>query len=144
MNHAMHQRARLALLMAAAAIALAAPASRAWATQWDVTLVTAHGSSTPGNIQGVSDKFTFNGRIHAHATLVAAPPVVAATNTFTMKWFSGERLVHQRSAEHHLSRSPYFLLHAVPGSVLGVGPGRVELHSAAGLVATRSFTVSER
>ena len=114
------------------------------ATQWDVNLVTAHGSGTPGNIQGVSDKFTFSGRIHAHATLVAAQPVVDATNTFTMKWFNGERLVHQRSAEHRLSRSPYYLLHAVPGSVLGVGPGRVELHSAAGLVATREFTVTER
>lgn len=134
-------RLRLKLLLAACAFAAAPPAS---ATQWDVNLVTAHGSSRPGDIQGVSDKFTFSGRIHAHATLVAAQPVVAATNTFTMKWFSGDRLVHQRSAEHHLSKSPYYLLHAVPGSVLGVGPGRVELHSAAGLVATRHFTVAER
>jgi hypothetical protein len=133
--------ARLRFLLTVCALAAALPAL---ATQWDITLVTAHGSSTPGNIQSVSDKSTFSGRIHAHATLVATQPVVAATNTFTMKWFSGDRLVHQRSAEHHLSKSPYYLLHAVPGSVLGVGPGRVELHSAAGLVATRQFTIAER
>jgi hypothetical protein len=132
------------LATAHALIFLSTASSPALATQWDTTLVTAHGTGAPGNIQGASQAFTFSGRIFAHATLVAATTVVPAETTFTMKWFNRERLVHERSAAHLITKSPYYLVHAVPGSVLGAGPCRVELHSSAGLLAVREFTVSER
>ena len=114
------------------------------ATQWRATLVTATGTNVPGAISGVSERFTFEGRIHAHATLVAETPVVPSTTMFTMKWFNGSKLVHERSASHTLNASPYYLVHAIPGSVLGAGSCRVELHSASGRIASREFTVAER
>ncbi|MCF8174216.1 MAG: hypothetical protein K9K30_03160 [Burkholderiaceae bacterium] len=116
-------------------------------TTWRTTLVTATGSNVPGNIQGIGNRFTrftFNGKIHAHATLVADDPVTPSTSTYTMKWFNETRLAHQRSAEYTVSMSPYYLVHAAPGSVLGPGSCHVELHSANGLLATREFLVVER
>lgn len=113
-------------------------------TEWRVTLITATGGNTPGNIQGVQDRFTFNGKIHAHATLVAEGPVTPATSIYTMKWFNGAKLVHERSAEYTIGTSPYYLVHAIPGSVLGVGQCHVELHSSRGLLASREFSVRER
>ena len=123
-----------------------APVQYEWppATKWRTTLVTASGSAKPGEIQGVSQRFTFDGRIFAHATLVAEGPVEASTSTFTMKWFNGSRMVHERSATHIISKSPYYLVHAVPGSVLGTGGCRVELHSSIGMLASQAFSVRER
>ncbi|MBI3523227.1 MAG: hypothetical protein HY066_01660 [Betaproteobacteria bacterium] len=113
-------------------------------TKWRTTLVTATGGNTPGNIQGVENRFTFNGKIHAHATLVADGLVIPSTSTYTMKWFNGDKLVHERSAEYVISTSPYYFVHAIPASVLGAGSCHVELHSAAGLLASRKFSVTER
>jgi hypothetical protein len=114
------------------------------ATRWRTTLVTATGTNVPGNVQGVAEQFTFEGRIHAHATLVAETPVIAQNSAFAMKWFNGTKLVHERSGIAQLKASPYYLVHAIPGSVLGVGDCRVELYAGSVLLASRKFSVVER
>jgi hypothetical protein len=114
------------------------------ATTWRTTLVTATGTATPGRIQGVSRDFTFNGRVHGHATLVADGTVSPVKRTFTFKWFNGSTQVHERSTERELSASPFYLVHAVPGSVLGVGNCRVELHAEGRVLAMREFSMSEQ
>ena len=104
----------------------------------------ATGSAKPGEIEGASRQFTFEGKILAHATLVAEGPIQATISTFVMKWFNGSRQVHERSGTHTVSKSPYYLVHALPGSVVGAGQGRVELHSNVGMLASQEFSVEER
>lgn len=143
----MNQRAHLLMLLGIVMTTLACfgcASQPTPQTNWRTTLVTATGSNVPGNIQGAGTRFTFNGKIHAHATLVADGPVIPSTSTYTMKWFNGTKLAHERSAEYTVGTSPYYLVHAIPGSVLGAGPCHVELHSANGLLATRDFLVVER
>lgn len=113
-------------------------------TKWRATLVTAVGNNVPGEIRGVSDRFTFSSRVHAHATLVAEGPMAPVATTFSMKWLQGERLIHERTLTQLVTGSPYFLVHALPGSVFGVGTFRVELHYEGSRLATREFMVSER
>lgn len=113
---------------------------------WRATLVTATGSPMPGDIRGVRDRFSYDGRIHAHLTLVAKQPssVVPADTDFTFKWFNGSTLVHERSGNHSITKSPYYIVHAVPGAVLGTGKCRVEVYSDNELLSAREITVSER
>lgn len=113
---------------------------------WRATLVTALGSKTPGDIRGIRDRFSYDGRIHAHLTLVAKQPpiVVPADANFTFKWFNGSTLVHERSGIHSIGKSPYYIVHAIPGSVIGTGAGRVEAYSGNDLLSVREFTVTER
>jgi hypothetical protein len=93
----------------------------------------------------VSGKFTFSGRIYAHATLVAETvPVVKFSPTLTFKWFHAGKLVHERSGQQTIGASPYYLVHALPGSVVGAGAAKVELYADGRLLASREFTVSER
>jgi hypothetical protein len=113
-------------------------------TRWRTVLVTAMGTAVPGTVEAVSDKFTFNGRIYAHATLIAETPVVASSPTLTFKWFNGGKLVHERAGQQTIGGSPYYLVHALPGSVVGAGAARVELYADGRLMASREFTVSER
>ena len=113
-------------------------------TEWRTTLVTARGTNRPGKIEGISNRFTLGGQIYAHVTLIAEGPFVPESMMFTMKWFSNGRQIHERSAIHTLSGSPYYLVHAIPGSVVGIGRGRVELHSDERLLVAKEFIVSER
>lgn len=131
-------------LAAPTSFCLARPSPPAEPAPWRTTLVVAKGTSKPGLIQSVSDQFSFDGRIYAHATLVAVGAPLPVTETFSMKWFNGDQQVHERSGPYLVQGSPYYLVHAVPGSVLGVGACRVELHCATGLLASRAFMVSER
>ena len=102
------------------------------------------GTAVPGTVEVVSDKFTFNGRIYAHATLIAETPVVAFSPTLTFKWFNTGRLIHERSGQQAIGGSPYYLVHALPGSVIGIGAARVELYADGRLLATREFIVRRR
>ena len=113
-------------------------------TEWRTTLVTARGTNRPGKIEGISDRFTLGGQIYAHVTLITEGPFVPESMMFTMKWFSNGTQIHERSAIHTLSGSPYYLVHAIPGSVVGIGRGRVELHSDTRLLVAKEFIVSER
>lgn len=124
----------------------AEPPGHSFATSWQATLVTAEGSSKPGEIRNVSGYFTFSQRIHAHLTLVAKQPsgVIPGKHRFSFKWFNGNTLVHERSGTQSIAKSPHYLLHAVPASVLGVGECRIEVHSGNELLAVRAFSVSEQ
>lgn len=135
----------LSLVMAVAMVSCAtAPEPSVQLTRWRTVLVTATGSGVPGVVEGVSDKFTFNGRIHAHATLVAETPVVAFNPTINFKWLNAGKVVHERSGSYAINGSPYYLMHALPGSVVGIGAAKVEVYVDGRLVAMREFTVSER
>lgn len=113
---------------------------------WHATLITATGTSTPGNIQGVTDSFSFDGKIHAHLTLVAKelPMVVPINARFTFKWFNEGTLVYERSSTYSIARSPYFFVNAVPGTALGSGKLKVEVYSDNELLSTREFAISAR
>ncbi len=139
------KRIALCLVIAAVLVACAVPpAPSVGPTRWRTVLVTALGTAVPGTVEVVSDKFTFDGRIHAHATLIAETSVIPSNPTLTFKWFNAGKLVHERSGQQPIASSPYYLVHALPGSVVGVGTARVELYLDGRLIASRDFTVSER
>lgn len=112
---------------------------------WSASIVTAKGASTkPGVVEQASEYFNSRGQIYAHATLVARGPFVPLSATFTFKWFNKDNLKRNVSAPHTVNESPLYVVHAVPGSVLGPGNCRVELYLGERLVAQREFTVAER
>jgi hypothetical protein len=112
--------------------------------KWRTTLVTARAMPSLGDVHGITDAFTFEGRIFAHATFTAEPGAQAGTPMFSVKWFNGDTLISVKNASYAVTSSPYYLAGSTSGSAIGVGTGRVEIHANGKLLASGSFQVRER
>ena len=135
---------------AAARAAAAAKAAQAIATppgtllplsEWKITVVTARTVVQVGDVRGISDKFNYEGSIHAHATLSAPPGARAGPHFFEMKWFNGEKLVATQRAQHDVVKSPYYLASSTSGTALGAGRCWVGLYANGVLLARKDFVV---
>lgn len=112
------------------------------AENWTITLVTAKHLVRLGDVQGISDAFTFEGRINAHATFTTLPGKHGGRPNIEFRWFNGERTVAVRNGTQLLARTPYYVANSLSGTALGDGNCRVELHVNGRLVASRNFQVS--
>jgi len=111
---------------------------------WKVTLVTARAVPKLGDVQGITDTFTLEGRLFAHATLTAAPGSYCDETTFEFKWFSGSRLIAIHKAKYVVSKSPYYLSASTSPTTLGTGIGRIEVIADGKILASKQFRVKEK
>lgn len=111
---------------------------------WTVTLVTAKVVPRLGEVREISDAFTFEGRIYAHATLNSQPGVHGGQPVVEVRWFTGERLVSVQKAQPLVNKSPYYMVSSTSGTALGTGKARVEFFANGKLMATKTFVVSEK
>lgn len=111
---------------------------------WAVILVTAKGVPRLGEVREISDAFTFEGRIYAHATLTSQPGVHGGQPSVEVRWFNGERLVSVQKAQPQVNKSPYYMVSSTSGTTLGTGQARVEFSANGKLMATKAFVVSEK
>lgn len=109
---------------------------------WKVTLVTAKDVPKLGEVRGITDSFTFEGRIFAHITLTAPLGSNGGRPLFEVKWFSGDTMSSIQKANYTVTNTPYFLSSSVSGTVLGAGKRRVEVFANGKLLASKEFRVS--
>ena len=129
---------------AAAAVASATAGEHVPIDQWTLVFVTARAVPSLGDVRQIGTVFTYEGRVHAHATFSARPGVQGGTVQAEMRWFNGDRLVTSQQSRLLISRSPYYMASSTSGTTLGAGPGRVELWIDGRLRATQSLFVNER
>jgi hypothetical protein len=111
---------------------------------WTAKIVTARVVVSADDVRGITDTFTREGRIYIHAAFTGPASDTAASHPMQIKWFNGNTLVFERTAEHAFTKSPYYVWAATSGTALGVGNCRVELYFDSQLVGTRNFTVNEK
>jgi hypothetical protein len=111
---------------------------------WTAKIVTARVVVSADDVRGITDTFTREGRIYIHAAFTGPASDTAASHPMQIKWFNGNTLVFERTAEHAFTKSPYYVWAATSGTALGVGNCRVELYFDGQLVGTRNFTVNEK
>lgn len=111
---------------------------------WKVTLVTARAVPKLGEVHDITDTFTFEGRLFAHATLTAPPGSHCDETTFELKWYSGDRLIVIHKAKYVVSKSPYYLSASTSPTTLGAGIARVEVIADGKLLAGKRFRVREK
>ena len=111
---------------------------------WAFTLVTARAVPKLGDVREISESFTFEGRIFAHATLTSMPNSNAGELLIEAKWFSGDRLVSLQKTQISVDRSPFYIASSTSGSALGTGPAQVQIFANGKLMATKVFQVTEK
>lgn len=109
---------------------------------WQVVLVTAKQVPRLGDVRQISNAFTFEGRVYAHATLTAEPGRHGGRPELEVRWFNADRLVSRQSKRMLVTKSPFYLASSTSGTALGPGICRVELHVNGKLIATREFEVA--
>ncbi len=111
---------------------------------WSITLVTAKSVPKLGEVREITDAFTFEGRVFAHATLTARPGVHGGQPAVEVKWFNGDKLVSLQNAQPTVGKSPYYMVSSTSGTAVGAGKGRVEFFANGKLMATKEFQVTEK
>ena len=112
--------------------------------KWQITLVTAKNVVRLGEVGTIADIFTFEGRIHVHATLTSSPGSKAGAQSFEVHWVNGTDTVAVQKTTVDVSKTPYYISSSTSGTVLKAGYCRVELYAAGRLLATKNFLVTER
>jgi hypothetical protein len=112
--------------------------------KWTATLVTARAVPALGDVNGISDAFTFEGRIYAHLTLTAQPGVHGGQPAMEVKWYSGDKLMAAQKAQLTVNKSPFYMVSSTSGTALGVGKARVEFVANGAVLGSRQFQVSEK
>ena len=90
----------------------------------------------------MSDSFTFEGRIYAHATLTAQPGKHGGRPSIEVRWFNEDRLVSVQTKSGLVTKTPFYLASSTSGTALGQGTCRVELHVNGKLLASKQFEVT--
>jgi hypothetical protein len=108
---------------------------------WNSKLVVARNVVKLGDVQGITNTFSQQGRIYAHATLTAPPGSVGGRPFFEVKWYNGSKLVSTQSAEYSIGKSPYYLSSSTSGTLFGTGPSGVSLYADGKFLASSAFEV---
>ena len=111
---------------------------------WNVVLVTAKSVPRLGEVRELTDAFTYEGRIFAHATFAARAGVHGGQPNVEVRWFNGDRVVSVQRAQPVVNKSPYYLVSSTSGTALGTGKCKVEYAVDVKVVAVKEFSVSER
>lgn len=112
--------------------------------QWSVTLVTARAVPRLGEVRDITQAFTFEGRVYAHATFTAPPGSLAGPTPVEARWRNGGRLVSVQRAQLDVTRTPYYMVSSTSGTALGAGRCQVEFVANGQVVAVQAFDVTER
>lgn len=112
--------------------------------KWSVVLVTAKSVPRLGEVREMSNEFTYEGRVFAHATFSAPEGSHAGQPTVEVRWSNDDRLVSVQRAQPLVNKSPYYMASSTSGTALGVGKGRVEYAVNGTVVASKEFSVTER
>ena len=107
-------------------------------------LVTAKSVPRLGEVREISNEFTYEGRVFAHATFSAPEGSHAGQPTVEVRWSNDDRLVSVQRAQPLVNKSPYYMASSTSGTALGVGKGRVEYAVNGTVVASKEFSVTER
>lgn len=111
---------------------------------WNVVLVTAKSVPNLGEVRDISDAFTYEGRVFAHATFTARSGVHGGQPAVEVRWSNGDRLVPVQKAQPVVNKSPYYMASSTSGTALGVGACKVEYAVNGKIVAAKEFVVSEK
>ncbi len=112
--------------------------------QWSTTLLTARSVPALGDVREISDHFTFEGRVFAHATLTSAPGSSGGRPALEMRWYNGDKLVSVKKMEANITASPYYVFASTSGTAIGAGNAHVDLLADGKLMASKAFLVSEK
>jgi len=125
------------------AFGLAACATE-YPVQWTANLVTARIVVREGNVRGITDVFSFEGRIFVYATFTWEPGTRLGSQPIEVKWFNGETLISAQKSTVDFTKTPYYVWGSTSGTALGAGECRVEMYVNGKLAGRKDFTVTER
>ncbi len=97
-----------------------------------------------GDVRDLTDAFTFEGRIFAHATFVSRPDTHAGRQSIEVRWYNGDKIVSVQRAEQTVYKTPYYLVSSTSGTNLGAGKCRVDVLANGKLLASKGFQVTQR
>lgn len=112
--------------------------------QWNVLLVTARAVPRLGDVRDITQAFTLEGRVYAHATFTAPPGSLAGPTPVEARWSNGGKLVSVQRAQLEVNRTPYYMVSSTSGTALGVGRCQVEFVANGQVVAVQTFEVAAR
>ncbi len=110
---------------------------------WTTTLLTARSVPRVGDVREISDNFSFEGRIFAHATLTSEPGSNGGHPSIEMRWYNGDKLVSVKKMEPTINTSPYYMVASTSGTAIGPGRAHVDLLANGKLMASKAFVVFE-
>ena len=107
-------------------------------------LVTAKAVPKLGDVREITDAFTYEGRVYAHATFISKAGTHGGQPSVEVRWSNGDRIVSVQKAQPVVAKSPYYMVSSTSGTALGAGKCKVEYVVNDKTVASREFTVSEK
>jgi hypothetical protein len=94
---------------------------------------------------GISDKFSFEGKIVVHTTFRWEDiNTQGGQQTIEVRWFSGEKLMSSAKNTFRFGKSPYYVWFNTTGTALGVGKAKVEVYADGVFVGSKNFEVVEK
>jgi hypothetical protein len=111
---------------------------------WKVRLITARTVPRIDEVRDISDKFNFEGRIHAHITLTSPPGTQSGRQFFEIKWFHENILSSTQKAVYVVNKTPFYLSSSTSGTALGAGRCKVELWANGRILALHEFDVASK
>lgn len=114
-------------------------------TESNVNIVMAKNVEKGKGPTGITDTFTFEGRIFAYATFNwYEVEKQAGIHKIGVKWYSREKLVSVRDLEVVFGRPPHYVWFQSSGTSLGAGKAKVEIYADGTLVGSKTFEIVEK
>ena len=110
-------------------------------TEGNVNIVMARNVEKDRGVTGITDTFTFEGKIFVYITFNWDVEKEGGKHNIQAKWYSGEKLVSVGDQAVTFERSPHFVWFGSAGTSLGVGKAKVEIYADGVLVGTKHFAV---
>jgi hypothetical protein len=108
----------------------------------ELRVVIAHDAIAGRGPQGISDRFSLDGKMVAYININWPIEHTAwGTQTFESRWYINDKIVIKRETEFKIARSPFnFWSNALP-ITLGPGRGRYELYAGGKKLAEKTFEI---
>ena len=123
----------------------AAPNSIIRLTEKNTTILTAKEVDKKHGVQGITDAFTFEGKIYVFITFRwddFQEPI--GRYLVQARWFNGSKLISTGDYDGFFNKAPMQIWFSTWGTSLGAGNCRVEVYANNVFVGSRSFTVAEK
>ena len=111
-------------------------------TERNINIVMAKNVAKGAGPTGITDTFTFEGKIFAYATFKwGEVEKEGGHHKIEAKWYSGEKLVSAQEREVTFGRPPHYVWFSTRGTSLGAGKAKAEIYADGLLVGSKNFEV---
>jgi hypothetical protein len=113
-------------------------------TERNVTVITAREAERGKGPTGITDTFSLEGRVVAHATFRWDGGGSLGQQSIEVKWYNGDKLIATRGNTFQFDQSPHHVWFGQNSIGLGPCKCRVEFYAAGRFVGSKEFIIVEK